>query len=854
MPHVRAVAPYVLAFALLLLSATPTDAFKPRTHVWIGQQILNDLADGCSDLVGEESCITLRTCVDERDGIFHPWSPDAPCRDREYRVAPEIANALLRNPQAYRAGHVGPDAFPDLIVGQTTAHPGTEGGWQTDDWLRWMLRHRRDGGKEMAFAYGYLGHAAGDVFAHTYVNAYAGGAFDLLDGEQEVERRHVALEEFIERHTPAIVDPGGRPVPADDLLAVPALSLGRRLVRDDAVSDQYARSGTAPHLRAMYGVERGLEEAIKLVDFPTVESDLLDRLGKLEEELERLVLEIDALTNPLARARQHLAAAQKVVGAHQRKIEAQRQAVERAAQEAENLLAARDAAVDRLRRFPDDKARLEREIGGLKRRLDDVPREIVSSTTRRVCESLGPLKSFCKSVTKPVRVVNELHSQLSRQVDGARRSLSGLERKAVDAQRAVDEFAVRRVERESIRAAAQAELKRLELVALADESGQKALDVATRTVTDLEARHAEMAARVAQIHSAVDPLRGPFGELRKVRAYLEGWLDDVIAGTSAYIAAGRDSAQAMIEHENLLAPYVDWLSCWAPAYTGVPAPVGRATCAVVRSVEEIKELIDSTRKEARDAFGETGGWLVDPLGKLEEEVDKKLQPAIASAAVDFVGIAGEEWKTFASLLIEGFSEEKLNEVFADDDSGLGLLLLPDVSNRVRRDMAVIDRHFSPTGFAAAYDAVVLSKLSLLDAAELNRLARDCGWWPDGPWGETLYQPSEPFNVLLRSVRSIDGDHQWNRFAPPYPRQRDDRSRAKDREYGRHLPDGLRLWASCKARKLVFRGIFKGPLNPGLLDALPPHHPYRPTAENPFPDIPGNQECPEGVELDEERMP
>jgi hypothetical protein len=169
----------LLTLGLIAVHSIPVAAFKPRTHVWVGQQVLNDLADGCTDLVGEGSCVTITTCVNQRDGIYYPWSPDSLCRDREYRVRPDISNALLRHSAAYRAGHIGPDAFPDLMVGQTTAHPGLAGGWQTDDWLSWLLKHRSDGEAELAFAYGYLGHAAGDIFAHTYVNTYAGGVLGL---------------------------------------------------------------------------------------------------------------------------------------------------------------------------------------------------------------------------------------------------------------------------------------------------------------------------------------------------------------------------------------------------------------------------------------------------------------------------------------------------------------------------------------------------------------------------------------------------------------------------------------------------------------------------------------------------
>jgi hypothetical protein len=51
---------------------------------------------------------------------------------------------------------------------------------------------------ERAFALGHLVHAAAYVFAHTYVNRYAGDVFDIQTNEGAA-RRHVRVESFISR-------------------------------------------------------------------------------------------------------------------------------------------------------------------------------------------------------------------------------------------------------------------------------------------------------------------------------------------------------------------------------------------------------------------------------------------------------------------------------------------------------------------------------------------------------------------------------------------------------------------------------------------------------------------------------
>ena len=121
--------------------STPARAFGLKTHLWIAQQVLDDLARDCK--------ITLRS--------------------KRVAIEPALCESLRRNRGAYLAGAIGPDTFPDLRVGQGAVHPGVPGSWQTSDWLR-HLYHDAPDGAQLAFAAGYLAHANGDVFAHTPSN------------------------------------------------------------------------------------------------------------------------------------------------------------------------------------------------------------------------------------------------------------------------------------------------------------------------------------------------------------------------------------------------------------------------------------------------------------------------------------------------------------------------------------------------------------------------------------------------------------------------------------------------------------------------------------------------------------
>jgi hypothetical protein len=143
------------------LNASSAHAWSLETHLLIGEAVLEDvLPDGRVSL-----------CFDDDDASR--W----PC-DRQYLVPSAVVEALRANPGAYLMGNLGPDVYPDFVTGQVTTHPGVRGGWQTDDWLGALLRRAGDA-RWLAFAHGYAAHAAGDVFGHSYVNAYAGGIFDL---------------------------------------------------------------------------------------------------------------------------------------------------------------------------------------------------------------------------------------------------------------------------------------------------------------------------------------------------------------------------------------------------------------------------------------------------------------------------------------------------------------------------------------------------------------------------------------------------------------------------------------------------------------------------------------------------
>lgn len=224
----------------LLLAGSSLLAFDTRSHVWIAQEVINDLEDGKLTIA--------------------PYG--------EFDVDANITAAILNNKRVYRMGNIGPDGFPDVIGGQVTVHPGLEDGfiddetvvmthgWKSDEWFKWVLSKAATP-QEKAFAYGFLGHGASDTFAHTYVNMYAGDIFDMNDGETDVEKRHIFLEKYISDRLPDLVDATGNGLgEAYTLVAIddelPISYIKKTLLMNDDVAEQYALSSTANYLAKMY--------------------------------------------------------------------------------------------------------------------------------------------------------------------------------------------------------------------------------------------------------------------------------------------------------------------------------------------------------------------------------------------------------------------------------------------------------------------------------------------------------------------------------------------------------------------------------------------------------------------------
>lgn len=127
-----------------------------------------------------------------------------------YTVPADVKSAILNAPKAFRAGAIGPDFYPDMLIGQATIHPSNSGLWLTimEQELLKTSRNSSEWSAAYAFYLGYMMHYANDMWTHYYINAWAGGSFPSFADIQNdatsatIAIRHVLVETYIDHKVP----------------------------------------------------------------------------------------------------------------------------------------------------------------------------------------------------------------------------------------------------------------------------------------------------------------------------------------------------------------------------------------------------------------------------------------------------------------------------------------------------------------------------------------------------------------------------------------------------------------------------------------------------------------------------
>jgi hypothetical protein len=176
----------LLPLWVLLGMTSPALAWKPITHIQLAEEAREELVSQGGSLTVNEVDFFGRQVLGKL-GTFS--------------VSPDVYHALQAYPAYYRAGVLGPDAYPDILFGQQTIHPETNREGGTDAWLQHLASQVRTPAQR-AFYLGFLSHAAGDMFAHTFVNHYSGGPFTLNPLDNAL--KHIVVEGYLGDNTPEL--------------------------------------------------------------------------------------------------------------------------------------------------------------------------------------------------------------------------------------------------------------------------------------------------------------------------------------------------------------------------------------------------------------------------------------------------------------------------------------------------------------------------------------------------------------------------------------------------------------------------------------------------------------------------
>ena len=814
--RLRSLALAMFALGLFYYPVTAS-AFRVGTHVWVAQQVLNDLQDGVLTIpIG---------------GVNH-----------DVAIDPAIVSAIINHPAEYRMGNIGPDAFPDILTGQSVVHPGVPGAWKTDDWMRFLLTQAQTPDQK-AFVYGYLGHASADVFAHTYINQYTGDIWDLTDGEIDVEKRHMALEKYIDSHTPALKDAAGNYLGQPyDLLATPSAFLRDKLILDDTTAAQNSNGGML-HLSAVHDLRKALDathpmmsEIEALIAREVVAAATGVRLNTQQSAaLYNLVNNLNNAIN--SKAVDQIQAAVNDLNAGLQQVAGINAAIQ------SRLISAAADVWNAKSQVDQAALNLANETLKLANTATQICTTVISTVNCGSCSSClkkvfgvciapNPLYPICESN----RIACEITKAAGTLVCNANPIYVTLQASV---------------------AALQATKNATDLVFASSLDALRAANTAA-----YDSSIALLQAQNAVFNGLIDTYQRLTADLNPVRAYIDGWILDIDNGMGAYVnASGELIRQTMIPGGAPLKPLLDWVDCWGLSLTGIlPGPANNALCAANNSLSNLMAALTK--------FETTMGNLnpiVAAFNRLKDQIVARANVVASDLAYQVANkVTGIDVQQLIGLYTMPVDSAILNSIFAVDNSTKGLLLIGDIASRVDAEMYMIPQAavgpfpltmtFDPQRYAVVYNAVLQAKLALLSTDQLNQLA-----FTAGVPGSTVYPAGTPLydntgvgpNLLIDSIASIDGNHQWRDEHPPYPRRvgapfdpLNVAPYAEKRTYSYTSANGkgYRLWQDPVARDNLFRKLFLGPLVPGLetpedmgfFPVIPKDYPYVVCKANPYP--------------------
>ncbi len=786
----------LLAVAAACCVPAPALAWGLKTHLWVAEKVLDDVRQGCEIDLGLAG-------------------------GKRYPLEPDVCAALRAYPAEFRAGVLGPDVFPDFVVGQVTVHPGTNAEldadasgkrWGTGQYMSHLLAKARTPA-ELAFAYGYLVHGAGDVFAHTYVNNYAGDIFDLMEPEHRVELRHFVLEKYIEARTPL---PASLSLDATTVRVPTAFVVDALIFNRDA-RDQYAHNWAALHVQMMH--------------------DLIDADRKRDDRplLAKVQAVVQAAADSLAAARRRLARERDAL---QRAGQGQPLA-SRWTEAARRRLGTVSApqAVDLLQSLPSE-ARLQVQAAAPAPAAD--PFAGAAETLRAVTDAPDAAQADERSMQALDTVLAML--------DGGD-ALSTADQRMAEAARA------KLAETDALVRAADGMRRAGRLPGATAALSAARADVASARKIDADNLRLRVDALSDEVHR-LDKLQREASETHGFLSFRQALRANRIEGiklaTAAYVDASMATSLDVLNGgHNGRRAYDEWRKCWALVYADIPYQWTGAACQVEADLDGVRAVIGRDVLALIKKLPPPFSTLVEKYDRVKIELIRQAKAAAWKTADNaVVGLTGGDPTIRFVEMISGAPPDAaaLKDAYQRESTrdGKDLLLLKDIDQLIDDDLPTHDRTPHPEEFQALRHSVTLAKLSILSLDAVNQLVRD----QVGPDRSSLFADGEPLyphggaksSILPLMVKSIDGNHQWQAYGIPYPRmcytERDLAPARRRYGYNAHTEPGygMRLFADPKVRDGLFARLFPTPfigaINRHLQDRK--RYPFVTCAAVPFP--------------------
>lgn len=590
--------------------------------------------------------------------------------------------------------------------------------------------------EQLAYAKGFYGHLAGDTFAHSYVNHYAEDIFSITNGEMETEKRHSAVEAYIDKKLPPLSRGAHEMIDSPSEFLADAFIFNAKIAENfkSKVADDGSLASGAPHLYAAHKLRKAVRNAasscawtamnrfagqiatVYWLDYLPSEIQV-KAVNKIEDELHEGIGDIkrevnDAVIN-----------LSKVIGGAEREY------------------------------FKSINVLMD-SIGEGRDKLNSIEQDIINFEGKLVDEIVGTVCGYEEKIKKSCKWWNP-GCQLFEFIDGPACETNSLYQETV---RLRDKAIA---ERDRQFTDIRQNIKKLEeTLASIRETGEAVADL------------------LSKIHS-LDK------ETNVFQGILKDWDRDIKAAMTAWVEANAQVIKNSIEESagvsskkdldcykvlngisNCFAdgptgPITDWMDRWGAVLLGVPSEVTALTTAGNESLSKISSITTGKARESLLSFS-------DPLSRmlvlfLEKEISKEFSGKDKiELMLDIAGNADllESYKSINTIFAPGLDKKTINTIFSQDLANLQLKTYTDepFTNTLDRDMGLAagsSDYMDWKKFPVVRNAVMLTKLTLLDASVLNQVAADVGLSDlDG------FRLRNNSNILDYAVRNIDGHEAW----------------------------------------------------------------------------------------------